>query len=232
MFTERNAREFSCRIDSAMIDRAEIYRCMGFVESIPTGELSETVDAMTAEAVGICHPRMGYRVVCGELLPANRLLLGDKLMNPGPVIHKSLEGSDGFALLVASVGEELDEWIKSCNEGKDILKAYLAHMLGAYLAELVVDLCRKHLEAEVATEECHVSNSYSPGYCGWNISEQALFFSLLPAGFCGVRLTESKLMLPVKSVSAVVGIGPDVEKRPYHCAICNRKDCYKRKITE
>jgi len=52
----------------------------------------------------------------------------------------------------------------------------------------------------------------------------------LPEGFCGVRLCESGLMLPIKSVSAVVGIGPEVERRDYGCALCRKADCYKRRL--
>ena len=55
------------------------------------------------------------------------------------------------------------------------------------------------LERYVAPEGLRITNSYSPGYCGWNVSEQHALFSLLPEGFCGVRLCESGLMLPIKS---------------------------------
>ena len=74
----------------------------------------------------------------------------------------------------------------------------------------------------------NISNSYSPGYCGWDVSEQRLLFSLLPQGFCGVQLLPSCLMLPLKSVSTVVAIGPDVTYEPYRCNICRKRDCYRR----
>ena len=61
------------------------------------------------------------------------------------------------------------------------------------------------------------------------MAEQRIFFSMLPDGFCGISLTDSCLMLPIKSVSALVGIGGNIEKKPYGCAICRKKDCFKRK---
>ena len=37
-------------------------------------------------------------------------------------------------------------------------------------------------------------------------------------------------MLPVKSVSGVIGLGDEVENKPYGCAICMNKNCYKRRV--
>ena len=74
-----------------------------------------------------------------------------------------------------------------------------------------------------------MSNAYSPGYCDWNVSEQQLFFSMLPVGFCGVTLTDSCMMLPIKSVSSLLAVGKNTEKKPYGCAICQNKSCIKRK---
>ena len=77
-------------------------------------------------------------------------------------------------------------------------------------------------------EGLRISNSYSPGYCGWNVAEQHRLFALLPERPCGIELGRSALMKPEKSVSGIIALGREVEKRPYGCAICNRRNCYKR----
>jgi hypothetical protein len=73
-----------------------------------------------------------------------------------------------------------------------------------------------------------ITNRYSPGYCGWDVSDQHKLFSLLPNNFCGIKLTENALMIPIKSVSAVIGIGKNVERKDYQCSICEIEFCYKR----
>jgi len=65
-----------------------------------------------------------------------------------------------------------------------------------------------------------ITNRYSPGYCGWVTSEQHKLFALLPKDICSIRLTESSLMLPIKSVSGFIGIGPNVRFNPYTCQLC------------
>ncbi|MCC8144566.1 MAG: hypothetical protein LUD02_05030 [Tannerellaceae bacterium] len=85
------------------------------------------------------------------------------------------------------------------------------------------------LEEENKQVGYSLTNPYSPGYCSWPVSDQHTLFSFLPAGFCGITLTGSSLMLPIKSVSAIVGVGEQIQRVPYGCSQCNMKDCYKRK---
>lgn len=65
------------------------------------------------------------------------------------------------------------------------------------------------------------TNRYSPGYCGWHVSEQQKLFSLFPvASPCGIQLTDSSLMIPIKSVSGIIGVGSHVRKLEYTCGLC------------
>lgn len=172
---------------------------------------------------------MGFRIVEGRV-ERQRLKLGELDFEPGAIIAAQLRKGSCFAVLIASVGAEMDAWLHDLREGDDVVAAYVADALGSVMAEAIVACGLDRLERYVAPEGLRITNSYSPGYCGWNVSEQHALFSLLPEGFCGVRLCESGLMLPIKSVSAVVGIGPEVERRDYGCALCRKADCYKRRL--
>ena len=74
-----------------------------------------------------------------------------------------------------------------------------------------------------------VSHPYSPGYCGWHVTQQQLLFSCLPEFPCGVRLSDSSLMSPIKSVSGIIAYGPCIVKRKYGCELCGKADCYKNR---
>jgi hypothetical protein len=62
------------------------------------------------------------------------------------------------------------------------------------------------------------------------MAEQNKLFSFLPEGFCGVTLSESALMIPLKSISGVIGIGKEVMFNQYSCSDCNDANCIYRKI--
>jgi hypothetical protein len=57
------------------------------------------------------------------------------------------------------------------------------------------------------------------------VEEQKKLFSFLPKEFCGVSLTDSALMIPIKSISGIIGVGKNVEYKQYFCDTCGRKDC-------
>ena len=96
------------------------------------------------------------------------------------------------------------------------------------LKQLLI-LCRMNLQMEMISGGKKITNRYSPGYCGWDVAEQHKLFQLIPDNFCGVRLNESSLMNPEKSVSGIIGIGENVKYNPYTCRICDMKDCIYRK---
>ena len=62
-----------------------------------------------------------------------------------------------------------------------------------------------------------------PGQEGWSIGQQKVLFSLVPADEIGVRLTESYLMIPRKSVSFVIGMGPDMRPDAVACDFCSKR---------
>lgn len=222
-----SARELSLVAEDLALLPAEVRATLGYGTAEPSAEVQRIIDRLTLRALAVCRPRLGFRIVEGYV-ERQRLILDGLTFEPGAIISAQLRKSCCFAILLASVGTEMDHWLHDLREGKDIVEAYVADALGSVTAEAIVACGLERLERYVASRGWRITNSYSPGYCGWNVSGQHALFSLLPEHFCGVRLCDSGLMLPIKSVSAVVGLGPDVERRDYGCALCRKADCYKR----
>jgi len=87
---------------------------------------------------------------------------------------------------------------------------------------------QEELRAAAAARGKMITNRFSPGYCGWDVAEQHKLFGFFKDNFCGITLTESALMKPVKSVSGIIGIGRDVKYAPYQCHACEDKNCIYR----
>jgi len=223
-----SARELPVTVRNLTLSPAELRAALGYGTAEPGPDVREIVNRLTARALAVCRPRLGLRIVEG-CVGRRHLTLSGVDFEPGAIIAAQLRKGIRFAVLIASVGAEMDGWLHEQSAGGDVVAAYVADALGSVLAEAIVAFGLEWLERHVASEGLRITNSYSPGYCGWDVSEQHALFSLLPDDFCGVRLCESGLMLPIKSVSAVVGIGPDAERRDYGCALCRKADCYKRR---
>ena len=84
---------------------------------------------------------------------------------------------------------------------------------------------QKELELDLRVKNLQISDRYSPGYCEWSVAEQQKLFSLLPENFCGISLSDSSLMTPIKSVSGIIGIGKDLKQKGYQCNWCNDQNC-------
>jgi cobalamin-dependent methionine synthase I len=95
------------------------------------------------------------------------------------------------------------------------------------LAEYANDLlCQAGLSAGT-----RVTNRVSPGYAGWDTAEQAALFRLCPGDPIGVTLNEACFMTPGKSISWLVGIGPEARVDHYftQCRRCWMRDCAYRR---
>ncbi|WP_295959378.1 vitamin B12 dependent-methionine synthase activation domain-containing protein [uncultured Alistipes sp.] len=182
------------------------------------------------EIAAVCRPCYGYEIYRNEGVSERTVGLGGVSLKTGPVITPCLKDAEEFALIVATAGAEFEALLRRIKASGDIVREFLADMVGSEIAEAIGTVLSRNLAAEQAERGYAVSNSYSPGYCGWHVREQQILFSLLPKHPCGITLSESCLMTPIKSISGIIAVGPRVIKAPYGCAICGRKDCYKKRI--
>lgn len=199
------------------LDLHEIYRSMGYPDpDSPPEDMKSIVEGLLERFGPVCHPQFHYIESTVEGL------------SPKGIIMKGLSGAEKYLLFIATAGIEFQQEIDKLSEEGDIVKTYAADLIGSEIAEATVRECMKAIEADYSGTG--VSNSYSPGYCGWVLSDQREIFARFEGETCGVTLNDSCLMYPIKSVSGIISVGARVEKREYGCAICGRKDCYKNRL--
>lgn len=220
---------FDCTIADLSWDIREIYLLMGYGSHIPEEGVRQLIQEMLDELSHRLVPHYGYVLVDGNVPERGKLLLDNQLFNPGAIISHAMKGAEKYAVFTATIGEEFDNFSRQLKAEDDILRVFIADALGSVLAEATVTLLMKQLEVMADKEGMHISNNYSPGYCDWFLAEQKQLFSFFPEGSTGITLTDSCLMLPVKSVSGIVALGKDVKRREYGCNICKMVNCIKNK---
>ena len=210
------------------IDRQEIYRAMGYGDETPEPEILAMLDEVLARTQCVCRPRLLYRICNGQVITPLHIEVGGVNFRPGKIITDSLAGAELFCLPVAPAGREFEEFRHTYKEAGDCVREFIADSVGSVLAEACVARLEQQLDSDLNVPH---TLPYSPGYCGWRVTEQHLLFGMLPDRPCGIELTESSLMYPIKSVSGIIGIGSRVERKPYGCAICRNTACYKRRTS-
>ena len=113
------------------------------------------------------------------------------------------------------------------------MKGYVVDVVGSEIVEKAMDKIQENLASDMQTLGLGITNRYSPGYCDWQVSEQQKLFTFFPENYCGIRLSKTSLMYPIKSVSGLIGIGKNAERKGYSCDFCRMKDClYRKKRTQ
>ncbi|WP_029901959.1 vitamin B12 dependent-methionine synthase activation domain-containing protein [Prevotella sp. 10(H)] len=211
------------------VDSDEIYRNMGMDFTAADKEITALVSESMKELLPFCHPRYGYTIYPITDRDTSGITISGKRFNMGKIITRFFAQAEYCAVFVATAGNKFTSWYHSENVSGDIVKALIGDCIGSEIAEAAARRLAQDITVKYEAKGLKTGNSYSPGYCGWDISEQHKLFSLFPNDPCGIILNESGLMNPVKSVSGFIPIGRDVKKMPYGCAICKRSDCYKNK---
>lgn len=144
------------------------------------------------------------------------------------IITPHLLHIEGSALFACTIGKQFDNWCRTFDDQHDILHRYFADAIGSEIVEAAVDWLEEKINFEAEKLGLKCTNRYSPGYCEWNVSDQLKLFSFFPDNFCGIKINDSALMTPIKSISGIIGLGKNVSKKAYNCHICSMENCYLR----
>ena len=205
--------------DALGITLADVFEQMGYHGTEPDEATQRETACIMEEVSQWLHPRFCYFV--SRDLPA---------FDMGKIILRQLRGSEAYAFFICTSGVEFEAYQQRLMKEGDMVRVFIADALGSVIAEKTADLMEQYLQESIDKLGWRHTNRFSPGYCGWHVSQQQLLFPLFEGHTCGVRLTDSSLMVPIKSVSGIIGLGKEVRRLDYTCGLCDFKQCYKRRL--
>jgi hypothetical protein len=229
--SEHSVYVFSIPYEELNVTRSALERAMGYTKNdtphIVSGVVDEVLEALPQRVAVKC----GFRILPQDSISITPPTFSccQQVFNAGPIIPKRLRKSVTLAVFVTTVGPYVEKWSHEVMADGDMMKGYIIDTAGSELAEQAADWLEVKLQETISERGWKITSRYSPGYCDWVVAEQHKLFSLLPEKFCGITLTPSALMVPIKSVSGVIGLGPHVKKEEYQCSICDMKDCIRRR---
>jgi hypothetical protein len=214
-------------------DPADILPLLGEPADSPDPHTREIIEAITGECKRLMKPRGGYVMeVADGPRATTELKLRGITFHTGRIIGKELYGADIFAFFAGTAGAGPEELSRSLLEEGRYLEGYIADLVATAIVESVAEQIHGHIMKEATARGMKSTNRYSPGHCNWGVEDQQGLFTLFPPGFCGIGLSASSLMSPIKSVSGVVGIGRSVTYRDYPCELCSMTGCPYRRTRE
>ena len=208
-------------------DRREIYRYLGFRGREPDEPLRQLVEECLSALLPQLEPRQVHRFFDLEWPDPLTARIGG-LQIRSRALSRNLRGCRQACLMAATIGLAVDRESQRAQVRGKASQAVIIQAAGAALIEAWCDQVNAQIRQEAALQGLFPRPRFSPGYGDFPLASQTQLFQLLQVSKnTGITLTQSLMMMPSKSVTAVIGLSPtDTHCLPSGCEACEKSaDC-------
>jgi hypothetical protein len=214
-----------------VLRESEVLRYMGYAGQEVDHELMGRVRAMIAKAESELNPQYVWATYPVQIVEDDGdtpyvHVTGTTLRMPGHDIVEHLRGASEVGLLAATVGMAYD--IRARALSASPLESLVFDACGTEAVEVAADQAEAEIAEAAALRGMTTVWRYSPGYGDLPLWVQRDFLNTLNAQKrLGIVLTPQLLMVPTKSVTAVVGLfeePPATSDARTKCETCSIRD--------
>ncbi len=209
------------------INRDEVLRYLGSGTISLDLELEELLEGCIREIKEVARPQYTYEAYSAEI-NTNEVCFKDRgLSLKSHSLSKHLKGAEEAIIMAATLGAEVDRTIRKHQYTK-LTRAVILDACASTAIEAICDEVELQLRNSYGQRSLNLTTRFSPGYGDLSIAYQSKILELLRAQQrIGLTVTEDGLLIPRKSVTAIMGI---TEAPPVAgllaCDTCGmRKDC-------
>lgn len=219
-------------IESNDINRKQVSRYIGYGADYKLpARTSSLIDEYIENVYHLIDPAYSYVIMDVERVEGSIAVIEDSIILESRVIARLLEQCEKVAVFLLTIGKHLED--TTCRMAEDglMVQATVLDAIGSDATERIADFVEGRISDAANAHGLVTSRRFSPGYCDWDIGQQEAVFQAVDSDAVGVSLTERCLMLPQKSMSGIIGIGPsDGNVDNYNpCKTCNKHDCLGRR---
>ena len=190
------------------INKQEVYCYLGYRGGArPDEETAKRIDRCIVQIAAASQPRKAVKrmpiVTCPD--EEDTLLFGGMRVKSRNLSHH-LAGCTEIVVFAATVGIGVDRLIKRASIS-GMADAAILQAAGAAAVEAVCDRIEEEINHTAAKDGLKARHRFSPGYGDFALSHQPEVLSMVNATkLTGITLTDGYLMVPSKSVTAVIGL--------------------------
>jgi hypothetical protein len=185
----------------------------------------------SAKNAHLLEPAIAYEIHRITEKDRRHLSLEGNIIVGGSLLSCLLPDAKELVGVVCTIGPKLEKQVTEYFSRDEPLRGALLDGIGSAAVDSLTEEVCKLITAEASSRGYQASSPIAPGMPGLPIAEQRELFRMVPAREIGVSLRSSGIMVPRKSASMLIGIGPQVKTwtRAEVCARCNlRKTCLYR----
>ena len=145
-------------------------------------------------------------------------------------ICRHLAEAEEVAVMAVTVGSAVEEAIDSAFSAGEYSRALLLDAAATTATEACADYLNRTVTAEAKKRGLYTAFRFSPGYGDWDITVQDDIVRLSEGDSIGITVTESSMLIPRKSVTAVIPLrAQKAEALAHGCSACTYQKCPSRK---
>ncbi|MDU4934639.1 MAG: vitamin B12 dependent-methionine synthase activation domain-containing protein, partial [Peptostreptococcaceae bacterium] len=194
-------------VDSISIDREEVLRYLEYKGQDIDNNLVEIIEECRNIAKDRINPRYTFRVYSIKQKYKGIIELeGTNLILESNDLYEILKDCNECILMAATLGINIEKDIKkySCTE---LTKGIIIDSCATTAIEEVCDKVQNEIENNILKNGQYLTFRYSPGYGDLSIEKNTEILTILNGQKeIGLTITNSGIMIPRKSVIAIIGI--------------------------
>jgi hypothetical protein len=205
----------------ARVRRPEVLRYLGHTDQTVDPELAARIEAAAARCEAELEPRFTWRAFDVARGRDGWEVAGTALVLAGSSMDAYLDGAEQVALLAVTLGAACDRTLRVLG-ARDPLDQLLFDAAATDLVEGGADAAEAEVAAWARERGLHARARFSPGYGDLDLAVQRPLLDVLDAGRrLGLTTSSSNLLVPTKSVTALVGLFSRAPRGgPLGCGFC------------
>jgi hypothetical protein len=175
-----------------------------------------------SKGIALIHPVSLIKEVTIHKHRHESILLEGGGVLTGPLVTRHLAGAQRVVAAICTIGPDLEKAVTELLSEDPLYALALDGLGNAAVESLTQQVCTL-IGGKVKYEGLQTSTPISPGNKEWPVDiGQPQIFSLLDSYKTGIQLSSSSMMYPKKSMSFIIGIGPEMSQTNL-CEVCTLK---------
>ncbi|WP_378956904.1 methionine synthase [Pelosinus sp. sgz500959] len=166
---------------------------------------SELIDQACTESYLLVQPQATWQIYDYDANTAT-IMGSPPLTLHAPKIINYLSQAIQIAVIGLTIGPKLEQKVSNYFSNGEYTSGLLLDAAGTTAVEVAADQVCDFIKNQAMRQGYLTLPRFSPGYGGWDITVQPLILDLANGDAINLKVTESCMLLPRKSITAVIGI--------------------------
>lgn len=188
-----------------VVDRERVVRRLRGARWDSPSPIDRMIDRELVTGYGLMEPKASLVDLDVRSIKREKLELSCGFTLEGRSAAQFFSGCPRATVFVATIGSDLEEEVERRFTGGDQAGGLILDTIGSEATESLARKVQLIVYDRAQREGFSTTGRFSPGYGDFSLSTQKRILGVTQATEIGVSLTEGYMLVPRKSVSAVIG---------------------------